>query len=120
MIFASLVIFFGSKVAMMKGYASETQGVQHFGILLLLIGLFSLSRTHFIIWLRKSEIVGKSIDFIANHSLEIYLVHIPIILFMKHVGMVNGLYVIPLIIITLILSSYLGKFTNKLITRLES
>ena len=114
----SIVIFFASKYLMKKGIGFEFQVVQHAAILSLIIFMFSLSRTKFNIWLRKSTLMSRAIDYISAHSLEIYLIHLPIIFFMRYNEMYNTLYIIPLLTFTLVASKYLKITSNKFLIKL--
>jgi len=113
----SLTLFFILKLNMKGGEGFDIQILQHLSILLLVVSVFSLSRTTFNIWLRKSKLVSISIDFISSHSLEIYLVHLPILFFMRHNQMTNTLFIVPLLVTTLIASKYLKITAGQLLVK---
>jgi len=113
-IFLSLLVFFMSKFAMLNGRWFEFQFLQHITILSFVFSLFSLSRTSFNAWLRARSIISKSIDFISAHTLEIYLVHLPLVMLMEYLDFNNTLFIIPLVIITLIISFNVKKVSCKL------
>jgi hypothetical protein len=105
----SFLVFFLSKIYMKNGEGFELQILQHLAIFFLLASLFSLSRTTFNTWLRKPKVLAHTIDFVANHSLEIYLVHLPFVFLMRHMNMTNTFYIIPLLVVSLVLSACLKK-----------
>lgn len=115
----SLFIFLSLKFLMKNDIGFIYQALQHLSILAFIISLFSLSRTSFCLWLRKNKLVGKSIDFISDHSLEIYLVHLPLIFLMRYLNFTNSFYIIPLLIISLFLSALLKVMTKKILVKMN-
>jgi peptidoglycan/LPS O-acetylase OafA/YrhL len=118
-VISSLLAFLVLKIKMQNGIGYEYQILQHIAVLCLVFSLFSLSRTLFVPWLRKLRLVSQSIDFIADHSLEIYLVHLPLVFLLRYLNLTSSLYILPLVVCTLVLSRYVKIFSERALVRLE-
>ena len=64
------------KFLMLKGFCLEYQFLQQLAIYPLVYYLLKISRSHFIMTnIMQAPYLSRIVDFLANHTLEIYMVH---------------------------------------------
>lgn len=113
-LFAAFAIYGISKYLMLKGEAYDFQFMQHVATLMICVFIYTCSHSVYIAKLYSIKYLRVCIEFIANHSLEIYLVHLPIVFLIRYLD-VAGSRLIPAVIVVSLIGAYvLKKFSVKL------
>ncbi|MCU4674818.1 acyltransferase family protein [Catenovulum sp. 2E275] len=89
-----------SKYLLTKSIATETQLIQHVGIIAFCWFMLSVARTKPGEVMYQISPLKKAIKFMSDHCLEIYLVHLPVTFVLKHYDLVSFPYLFVMLIVS--------------------
>ena len=106
-----IIIIYGHKIIMTKGLYPELQFIQQMAMYPFVFYLLKISRSpHVSALLGKSRTVSTCVNFIADHSLELYIIQETLVVPLEKLN-----FPIPLnVIIFLCLTFILSALTNRL------
>lgn len=110
-----ICLVYAHKFFMYKGFYHEYQFLQQLSMYPIVFYMLKISRSPIIAKpLKHSPSLSRSVDFIANHTLEIYMVHQTISGLVIHLGMPFPLNVFVFLILTLCLSAIVKRLADSL------
>ena len=113
-------IFYYHKYLMLKGLYLDYQFLQQVAMYPVVYLMLKISRSPFITnKIMHSRYISRIVDFIANHTLEMYMVHQTIsgpIIAMKLIFPAN---VIVFIVLTLVLAALVNRYANYIRARVS-
>jgi peptidoglycan/LPS O-acetylase OafA/YrhL len=115
LLFLSVFIIYTHKFLMLKGIASSFQFIQHLFMFPFIYYFFKVSRSGLIQTdIMKLSAVSTTINYISNLTLELYLVHLYVIIFIIKLRLPFPMNIAVVLIVTLIISASV-KFLSNLI-----
>lgn len=113
LLFLSVAIIYGHKYLMLKGMFSSLQFIQHLFIFPFIYYFFKISRSGFI---QKSVLqlpmIKSIIDYVSNLTLELYIVHLYVILFIPKLKLLFPINIIAVLITTFIIAAFINFLSN--------
>jgi len=112
-LFSIVGLMYTQKFLMLKGLSLEYQFLQQLLIYPLVYYLLKISRSPFIAnKLMGSPYISRVVDFVANNTLEIYMVHQTISIPIQYMKMSFPINIIVFLILTLFLSAIVNRLAN--------
>jgi hypothetical protein len=113
LLFLSVVIIYGHKFLMLRGMFSSLQFMQHLFIFPFIYYFFKVSRSDLI---QKRIIqlpaVSSTINYISNLTLELYLVHLYIIIIIPKLNLSFPVNILLVLIVTFIIAAFVKYLSN--------
>ena len=114
LLFLSIFIIYGHKFLMLKGMFSSLQVIQHIFIFPLIYYFFKISRSGVIQnHIMRSPIISRIVNYISDMTLELYLVHLYVILFIIKLKLIFPINIALVLIVTLIISAFVKFLYSK-------
>jgi hypothetical protein len=119
-----LVLFYSHKFLMIKGYFFQLQFLQQLILLPIILYLFKISRSSIVQkTIMETTILFKIIKYISSRTLEIYIVHLPVMFTVLNLKIIFPFNFLLTVSLTLILAEIIkgaGSTIFILFTRLKS
>lgn len=113
--FLTVGIIYGHKFLMLKGMLSSLQFIQHLFIFPFIYYFFKVSRSDLIQeCIMKVPVFKTTINYISNLTLELYLVHLYVILFIPKLKLPFPINIIAVIIVTFIIATLVKYLSNRI------
>lgn len=115
LLFLSVFIIYGHKFLMLKGMTSSLQFIQHLFIFPFIYYFFKISRSDLIQGcIMKVPAFKSTINYISNITLELYLVHLYVILFIPKLKLPFPVNILLVLIVTFIIAASIKYLSNRI------
>lgn len=116
LLFLSVFIIYGHKFLMLKNMASSFQFIQQLFLFPFTFYFFKVSRSDFVQKnIMESPIISSIINYISDITLELYLVHLYVGIFILKLELPFPMNIIFFLIVTFIISSIIKFLSNRLL-----
>lgn len=115
LLFSSIFIIYGHKYLMLKGMLSSLQFIQHLFIFPFIYYFLKVSRSDLIQGcIMKVPAFKITINYISNMTLELYLVHLYVILFIPKLKLPFPINIIAVLTVTFIIAAFVKYLSNRI------
>jgi peptidoglycan/LPS O-acetylase OafA/YrhL len=112
LLFLSVFLIYGHKFLMLKNMASSFQFIQQFLLLPFIYYFFKISRSGLVQkHIMGVPIISRIVNYISDMTLELYLVHLYVLIFILKLNLLFPVNIILLLIVTFIISAFV-KFLH--------
>lgn len=107
LLFLSVFLIYGHKFLMLKNTTFSVQFIQQFLLFPFIYYFFKVSRSGFIQnHIMRIPITSRMIHYISDMTLELYLVHLYVLIFMLKLKLLFPINIILLLIVTFVISAF--------------
>jgi peptidoglycan/LPS O-acetylase OafA/YrhL len=115
LLFLSVFIIYGHKYLMLKGMFSSLQFIQHLFIFPFIFYFLKVSRSDLIQKrIMQLPAVASTINYISNVTLELYLAHLYVVIFILKLKLIFPVNIIAVLIVTLIIAAFIKYLSNRI------